>query len=117
MIAKNRKKYRELNQRAAEGFLQLLDRVCSGYKMTSLSELEASIIAYGSELLYHRLEADKTLEEALEEVSNKLTPLGNAIVQQFIKEVTKDREICPSQEARDIVVSRFEEAQQVRREP
>lgn len=117
IIAKNRKRYRELNQIAAEGFSQLLDRVCSGYKMTSLSELEASIIAYGSELLYHRLEAEKTLEESLEEVSSKLTPLGNAIVQQFIKEVTKDHEICPSQEARDIVVSSFEEAQQVRREP
>jgi len=114
MIARNRERYRELNQMAADGYSDSLDRVCKVYTETSLLELEYSIITYGIEVIYHRLaakylitpgEPENPLEEASKEVRNKLMSLGENVVERFIEEATKDKEICPSEEAEDIVRS------------
>jgi len=108
MIAQNRERYEELNAIAADSFAESLDRICKVYETTSTPELEPPLITYGIELMYHRLEAAKylplprrlenPLEKATEEVSTKLVPLGDEIVQKFINEATKDKEICPSEE-------------------
>jgi hypothetical protein len=118
MIARNRKRYGELNQIAADSFAESLDKICQVYETTALLELDPPLITYGIELMYHRLEAAKyqplpqqpedPLEKVAEEVNSKLMSLGVEIVQKFIKEVMKDNEICPSKEAKDTVTSSFE---------
>ena len=117
MIAGNREKYRQLNQMAADSFSGSLERLCKVYKATHTPELEAPLVAYASELVYHYLEAGKYLPPPQQpaqplanvsaEVSRKLAPLGNELVQKFVEEITKDSEICPSREARDTVASSF----------
>jgi hypothetical protein len=120
MVAVNRKKYGELNRMAADSFSRSFDRLCDVYENAQAQpELETFIIAYGSELIYHRLEATKysspsqKLEAALTnvsvEVSGRLMPLGNGIVRKFVEEINEDSEICPSTEAKDTIARSFSE--------
>lgn len=113
MIDENRKRYSELNDRMAKSFEGALDRLCEIYKRTHTFELQAPIIAYATELIYHELEAKRYLEsgpdpealfeKSLQEVIEKLSSLEDGIAQRVLDETKRDDEICLSREALDRV--------------